>query len=376
MPDNIKVLHIDSAEIWGGGQSQIATLIRESRDIPIEHHLASPRDSKLWLKTRADIKGYIPLPRSAAISPWAMFRTRQYCIKNRIQIIHAHCGKSHTFAYWLKRLFLPSIKLVVHRRIPAKIRRNLISRAKFCDPTVDHFICVSDFIRGVLIMGGVDADRITTVRSSKKTSGCSPTDKSKAREILYGIKDLSPDGSFYVVAASRLVPDKGLPILIEAFRWLMRELPRCRLIIAGEGPLEKSLKISAKSMMESGHVVFLGFRKDVPELLLGADVFVIPSLSEGLGSTIIEAMMARTAVIGSLVEGIPELVRHHETGLTVAPGQSGELFEALIKLAEDEALRLQLADNALAWAEANCTPRTMVSKTFDVYARILELSSK
>lgn len=225
-------------------------------------------------------------------------------------------------------------------------------------------------------MGGVDADRITTVRSSKKTSGCSPTDKSKGREILSGIKDLSPDGSFYVVAASRLVPDKGLPTLIEAFRRLMRELPRCRLIIAGEGPLEKSLKISAKSLMESGHVAFLGFRKDVPELLLGADVFAIPSLSEGLGSTIIEAMMARTAVIGSLVEGIPELVRNQETGLTVAPGQSGELFEALLKLAEDDALRLQLADKALAWAEANCTPKTMVNKTYDVYARILELSSK
>ena len=87
-------------------------------------------------------------------------------------------------------------------------------------------------------------------------------------------------------------------------------------------------------------------------------------------------MMARTAVIGSLVEGIPELVRNQETGLTVAPGQSGELFEALLKLAEDKTLRLQLADKALAWAEANCTPRTMVNKTYDVYARILELSSK
>ena len=372
----MKVLHIDSATIWGGGQSQIATLIKESGDLPIEHHLASPKNSKLWMKSRARVKGYLPLSRSAVINPFAMLRARDYCLKNNIQIIHAHCGKSHTFAFWLKRLFLPKIKLIVHRRIPARIRSNLLSKVKFTSDTVDHFISVSDFIREVLGDGGVHESRVTTIRSSKKPFPCEPSDKARARDALKRSRGIAPGGDFFIVSASRLVPDKGLFVLIEAFRQLVRERPASRLLIAGEGPLEADLRSTGKALTESGQLVFLGFRKDVPEILLGADIFAIPSLSEGLGSTIVEAMMANTAVVGSSVEGIPELIDSGVNGITVPPGDAHALYEAIHHLAIDASKREALASEALNQAQKNCTPEIMVRKTIEVYRRILEVQPK
>ena len=373
MTQAIKVLHMDSSTIWGGGQSQIASLIRESNDQPVEHYLASPANSPLWHKTRAQIKGYFPLSRAASINPVAMLRIRAFCLKNNIHILHAHCGKSHTFAFWMKILFLPKIKLIVHRRIPAKIRRNLMSREKFINHAVDHFITISEYIRQVLIDGGVEPERITCVRSSKKPFACQPSDKSRAREMLAKIRDLTPDGDFFIVSASRLVPDKGLFILIEAFRNLVRERPRSRLLIAGEGPLESELRLAARSLLESGQIVFLGFRKDVPELLLGADLFAIPSLSEGLGSTIVEAMMAQTPVVGSSVEGIPELIKNDITGVTVPPGDPSALCDAFLTLASDEQKRRTMADRALRWAHSSCTPEIMVTKTYDVYCKVIKV---
>lgn len=369
----IHVLHIDAAEIWGGGQSQIATLIRESSELPIQHYLATPQNSKLWFKVRQHISGFFPLPRSGSFNPLAMKRIRDFCMKNNIQIIHAHCGKSHTFAYWLKTLFMPNVKLVVHRRIPQKIRSNWLSKIKFTSPTVNHFISVSNYIRNVLVRGGVEADRITTVRSSKRPFVSDPSQKSTAREDLLRIRGLADGGDYFIVSASRLVPDKGLFVLIEAFRMLSRQRPQARLIIAGEGPLEKKLKIAGRALIDSGHLVFLGFRKDVQNLLLGADVFAIPSLSEGLGSTIIEAMMANTAVIGSAVEGIPELITNDVSGLLVPPGNANALFEALLALAIDPKRREHLANAGYSWALESCRPNMMIQKTFDIYRAMFDV---
>jgi glycosyltransferase involved in cell wall biosynthesis len=372
MAKPINVLHIDSSNIWGGGQSQITTLIQESKHFELAHHLASPKDSKLYFKTRAQIAGYVPLHRLSIISPIQFIRMRSYCIKNKIDIIHAHCGKSHAFAYWLKRIFLPSIILVVHRRIPAKLRPNLLSRKKFLDLTVNHFICVSNFIKGVLMSSGVDESRLSVIRSSKKIFSSNPEEKNNARNALLRSRGLARDGSFLILSASRLVPDKGLFILIQAFRKLVRQFPGARLFIAGEGELESELKIAARSLIDSGVVVFLGFRKDVPELLLGSDVFAIPSLSEGLGSTIVEAMFARTAVIGSAVEGIPELICQESTGLLVPPGDAEALSLAFLRLANDAGLRNNIANSGNEWALKACGAEGMVKKTFEVYQALAE----
>ncbi len=371
MGERIKVLHIDSSEIWGGGQSQIATLIRESNELDVDHFLASPLKSKLWMKVRTQAKGLFPLPRAAAISPWSMMMAARFCRRHNIQILHAHCGKSHTFAYWLKRFFLPQVKLIVHRRIPAKIRPNFLSQIKFTSDLVDHFITVSEFIKTVLKTGGVSGDRITAIRSSKKPFPSEARDKQRARQTLDRIDGLAPGGNFFIVSASRLVPDKGLFVLIEAFRHLVREIPTARLFIAGEGELERDLITVAKAMIDDGQVRFLGFRKDVPELLLGADVFAIPSLSEGLGSTIVEAMMANTAVVGSQVEGIPELIQSGETGILVPPGDPNALFDALIHLAGNAEKRTSMAAKALEWAHRDFVPKIMVEKTYAVYRQLL-----
>lgn len=153
---------------------------------------------------------------------------------------------------------------------------------------------------------------------------------------------------------------------------LVKQRPGARLIIAGEGPLESKLKTAARALIGSGHLVMPGFCKDVPRLLLGSDVFAIPSLSEGLGSTIVEALMAKTPVIGSSVEGIPELIKHGHTGLLVPPGDAESLYSSLLDLAVDPILRRRLADQGLKWALGSCSSDLMVEKNYELYKTLLD----
>jgi glycosyltransferase involved in cell wall biosynthesis len=133
----------------------------------------------------------------------------------------------------------------------------------------------------------------------------------------------------------RLVePKKGLSVLLEAMAHLKQEAgkPICQLLIVGEGPAEEKLRALSEQFGIASHVVFAGKRRDIPHLLSLMDVFVLPSLYEGFGIAILEAMAAGKPVVASRVGGIPEFVVSGESGLLVQPGDSVALVAAIRRL--------------------------------------------
>ena len=133
----------------------------------------------------------------------------------------------------------------------------------------------------------------------------------------------------------RLVePKKGLRVLLEAVAQLRKQssVPGCQLLIVGDGPAYGSLCERAERMGLAPWVVFAGMRRDVAGLLPLLDIFVLPSLYEGFGIAILEAMAAGRPVVATAVGGIPEVVVHGETGLLVPPGDPVALAAALHEL--------------------------------------------
>lgn len=152
----------------------------------------------------------------------------------------------------------------------------------------------------------------------------------------------------------RMSAAKGVPVLLDAMAALARTHPEARLTLVGDGPGRAALEARAAELGLGTRVTFAGYRDQdgVAEALGGADIFVLPSFAEGLPVVLMEALAARCAVVATRIAGIPELVRHGETGLLVPPGEAAALAEAVAQLLDDPALRARLAEAGRATVEA------------------------
>lgn len=193
------------------------------------------------------------------------------------------------------------------------------------------------------------------------------TNKEQARTLIGASSDEMVFGS-----VGRLVPTKGHIYLIEAFEKVRKVFPNSRLVIIGEGPLSDELKEKARKTSASSQISFLGYRKDVLELLKGLDVFVFPSLAEGLGLALIEAMGSRIPVIASKAGGIPEAFGQNKCGILVPAKDINSLAEAMKEIAHlDQEKRKIMGNAARARIEEAFTTDTMSKGLMDIYESVI-----
>jgi glycosyltransferase involved in cell wall biosynthesis len=166
-----------------------------------------------------------------------------------------------------------------------------------------------------------------------------------------------------VLTSARLNEQKGHPHLLAA----AAEVPDAVFALAGEGEERKPLERLASRLGVADRVLFLGERSDMPELLAACDVFALPSLYEGSSLAVLEAMAARRPIVSSRIEGTDELLEDGESGLLVAPRDSGALAEALRRLLADRGLRERLGAGARARAEADFSSEGMARRVTEIY---------
>jgi spore coat protein SA len=231
----------------------------------------------------------------------------------------------------------------------------------------DGVLCVSDFIRDrARAMFPGDAGRIHTVRNAiDPIATVSPAELPEARR---------PEAAFHFVFAGRLVPEKGVDVLLEAFGQLRRTLPQARLTIAGSSffadaprtPFERRLRQQAEAL--GGAVTFTGFiaRERLQALYSEADAVVAPSTwAEPFGLVVLEAMARGACVIASRTGGLPELVDDQRTGLLVPPGDVDALARAMEQVATDPALARRLG----------CAAREEVTRCFPLPRLVGEIAA-
>jgi glycosyltransferase involved in cell wall biosynthesis len=167
-----------------------------------------------------------------------------------------------------------------------------------------------------------------------------------------------------------LVPHKGQRHFIEAARLVLPHLPDARFVIAGEGELRPALERQIKDHHLEKHVVLAGFRPDVLSLHKAFDVFVMSSVSEGLGTSLLDAMAASKPIVATTAGGIPEVVVDGETGFLVPPRDHEAMAEAIVRLLKDEGLRTRMGAAGRARAESRFSAERMVQDTLRVYQRV------
>lgn len=171
---------------------------------------------------------------------------------------------------------------------------------------------------------------------------------------------------------SRLTQEKGHSYLLEAFAKIVADFKDTVLLILGEGPLKSSLINKARELGIEDKVIFAGFRDDVADIIATMDIFVMPSISEGLPMAILEAMAAKKPIVASAVGGIPLVIKDRETGILIKPKDSDSIYEALTHLLKDEKLALEIAANARKLLENEFTVDVMIRKYENLYRGLLD----
>ena len=233
--------------------------------------------------------------------------------------------------------------------------------------TIDKYIAVSENVKEWLCRDlQVSGSKVQVVRNGVSL-GLPANQRSSAALGPHTADRKRP----IVLTTARLHRGKGINYLLHAAKLI----PEAIFLIAGDGPHRNELEQLAEKLGLAGQVQFLGYREDIPELLAACDLFVLPSLYEALGLSVIEAMAAEKPVVATAVGGVKESVLDGVTGLLVAPKDPEGLAVAISNLLSNRALATRLAKAAKARATEMFSAEAMVNGVTQVYDELLRYKS-
>lgn len=359
-------LHIDTARSWRGGQNQVLLTVIGLRNRGHRAVLVAHPDGEL-ARRASEGHDLVRLAPAHEVDFAAAFKLLRVIREYAPDIIHAHDPHAVSMAA-MALSTLPAGKspaFAIARRVDFHLKRNAFSRWKY--KQVDAAICSSNAIRQMVIEDGVAEDRAFTVHEGVQVEAIASQPPADIHKALW-----LPAGAPVVGNIAALVAHKGQRYLVDAAPAIVRARPDTQILIFGEGELRPVLQRQIKSLGLEHNVKLVGFRPDILSLLGGLDVFVMSSLTEGLGTSILDAMAASRPVVATTAGGIPETVVEGVTGLLVPPGHAAPLAEAIVTLLGDPALRQAMGAAGLARVRERFTVDGMIDGTLAVYERVAD----
>ena len=364
-------LHIDTARTWRGGQNQVLLTVNGLREIGQRAALVAHPDGELRRRA-AEGLDLIPLAPRAEMDLSAAWRLARVIKKLEPDVLHAHDPHGVAMASLALSLGGASAArsgggsvraLVASRRVDFHLRKNSFSTWKHRQ--VDAFVCASEAIRLMVVADGVPAEKTITVHEGIDIDHVLNAPAVNLHEALW-----LPHQAPVVGNVAALVPHKGQRHLVEAAHLVVQEIPDARFVILGEGELREHLERQVRDYHLEKHVLLPGFRTDVLGCIKGFDLFVLSSVTEGLGTSLLDAMACSRAIVATRAGGIPEVVDDGVTGLLTEPRDHHAMASAIVRLLKNTEERRRMGDAGFARVRARFTVERMVAGTADVYDRL------
>ncbi len=260
--------------------------------------------------------------------------------------------------------FLPTwqhLLLKAKRVVYGRLYRRLGER-------VDGFIAVSSEVQEAIVaqIGPLQHKIFTVPNGVNLQRYAIPGDKATL------CRDLNlPADSALALVVGRLTGQKGHTFLIEALKSLIPARQNLHALLVGKGELRSALEAQVRQANLGEHVHFLGQRDDIPALLAAADMFILPSLWEGLSVALLEAMAAAKPVIATAVSGTRQVMVQRQTGLIVPPGNSSALAEAVDQLLAEPERAVAMGQAARQYVSANYSAEQQAARHIALYADVV-----
>ncbi|MDJ0975275.1 MAG: glycosyltransferase family 4 protein [Planctomycetota bacterium] len=368
----MRVVHVNTERGWRGGEQQILYLARGLREADVAQTFVCQPNGEL--RARLASEGFEVLPRR--MGGYADLRSSWFVARHARErgadILHLHTANAHAIGTRAARWAgTPRPRTVIARRVAYSIFRHSffgLNRIKYTR-TVDRILCITEAVRRQLLEDGLPAERLAVVPSGVDPARFEDVeDKADAFRAELGI----PETAWVVGAVGALTPEKGHTNLLHAAALLRGDIPGLAVVLVGKGPLRQALEDEADVLGIADVVHFAGFRDDVPSWLRWFDVLAFPSLMEGMGTTVLDALCLAKPVVASRVGGIPEIIRDEQEGLLVEPDDHERLAAALLRLHKDPALGERLGAAGRQSVLARYTWNHTVRATLDAYRAVLD----
>ena len=362
----MKILHINTERTWRGGEQQTLNLLTGLVERRVDSHLVCQPGSPMEKRARLAGIDVFPITMRGEVDLAAAIQIRNQIGKHRYHIVHSHTSHAQSL------VFLASIGTgvtrLVTRRVDFSIFRHSflkLSGLKY-RYTADFYLAISHKLKEVLVNDGIPDERIFVVHS-----GIDPQ-----RFMLATGKDLLSEFEIkenqkIVINVAHLAGHKGQIFLVRAIPHVLNRLPDTRFFIIGNGELMDELKEAAAGLGLGQELVFTGFREDVADFYQIADLFVMSSVQEGLGTAVLDALALAKPVVATSAGGLPEIIKDGKTGRLVTPADPLALADGIVDM-------LTRVEAAKAMASAgqslvrNCfSIDAMVDNNIRVYEKVI-----
>lgn len=368
----LRIVHVITSLGRGGAEAHLTGLIRRQAELGHQVTCVQLRGPDDWGQQVRDAGAEVAdLQMRRYGDLRALGRLRARLAGTRPDVVHAHLQPAEIHAA-LARKAAPEAAYVVSRHNLDPFHRGPLPVVMEAWSTrrADEVIGISHAVAARVLRHapGYPEARVTAIPYGIDLSpypGNAGTIRREKRAEL----GLSPDAQV-VGLVSRLIATKRADVLVEVLARLRAGRPNLVLVVAGDGPEMAGVKALARTRGVAEAVKLLGARRDVPALMQAFDLFAFPSVSEGFGLVLLEAMAARTPVVATGIAPMTDLVEDEVTGLTAPAGDVDAFAAAVERLLDDPDLARRLGEAGRLQAEAHSIER-MAERTEEVYRRAL-----
>jgi glycosyltransferase involved in cell wall biosynthesis len=345
-----------------GVETRLVILVDPARTSFLEAYTTSLESQGIEVES-------VPIARH--VDPLLVVRLRRVLESFRPELVHTHLVHADLHGTLAARWAGIPVVSSRHNDDPFRQRPLLGLGLRAVNALQSHVIAISravaDFTERY---EGLPASKLTVVRYGLPLGRGRPTRRAEVR-AGWGVDD----NELLLVTVGRLVEQKGHEYLLQALSRLGPAAPGgrpLRLAIVGDGPLRTSLPRRAEELGLGRQVIFAGFRADVEDVMAAADLYVHPSLWEGFGLVLLEAMAAGRAIVASRVSAVPEVVVDGVTGLLVEPRDPTALAQAIARLLEAPATVSEMGYAGTERLRNAFSVERMIDETLAVYGRVLD----
>lgn len=293
----------------------------------------------------------------------AVRQIEEYIQEDAVDIVHTHGYKADLYGYLAAWRCHKPVVATCHNWVGGTAALGIYNQLdRMALKKFNALAAVSDTVAQRLLAFGVPAEKIKTIANGIDV---------KAFERAEPLPLLNAEGSRVVGVVARLDLQKGFEYLLRAVRELCKTFHGLKFVIVGEGPDREAIEEMIQQYGLQSNVILAGQQSNMPAIYAAMDIFVLPSLNEGLPMTVLEAMAASKPVIATRVGAIPSVIKDGENGLLIDTKNSEGLRNAIASLLGDPERRRRMGDQAHAWVNRNYTSEAMALKYREMYEEVL-----
>lgn len=360
----LSIAHVDTGHELRGGQRQLLLLAHGLRERGHSQLIVCPEASELRAHAEADGFPVLALPQNDFKHFKGIRELRQRLNGTGPMLLHAHDGVGQTVS-WLAS-FGTRVRRIATRRVTYLPKRRIDYRLKYRH-TCHAVVAVSLFVGRILEEAGVPPGMINVIPDGIEIPERLPDSVSR-RAARAGWR--LDESEFVIGHLGGISKEKGYDLALKALEILSDRLPNARMVLGGKISIEDLAASPLATAVASGQVLLSGYQEDLFELFSGLDIYIMPSRSEGLGSSALMAMAHALPVIATRVGGLPEIVEDGKTGWLVAPESADALAQAIAAAASNPERLKELGSNARLRSMEFSADR-MVERTEALYRRLI-----